>query len=329
MRLDCFISNEFHDISRQKASELIKQGQVSVNNSIITKPAYKICSSDNVNINKDFFIESYVFCSRAALKLQRFLLNVDSKTFMFAFCCSQIFSDKAHFAAQFTGYLQKYVSSNEWLDLHKNINLSKVSLMDSKDFYPLIRTPLKSAICDMIKDSIVLDVGASSGGFTQVLLTYKPKLVIAQDVGKLQLHQMLRKRQDVLSFENVDIRIFSKNFCDYLPLIEERVKSRLCDKSQVLQFLVCDVSFISLENILQSLCNLSKTMLLLYKPQYEVGFHAKRNKKGVVLDKQAIMKGLKCFVKLLQECGARYIFVEQSLLAGKEGNEEFFIFCQF
>lgn len=326
MRLDCFISNEFQDISRQKASELIKQGQVSINDNVITKPAYKVCHSDNVKIGRDFFIESSIFCSRAALKLQRFLLHRDSKSFMFAFCDSSFFDRQTHF----TKFIEQHVDKNEWLKWHSIIKKSS-NTESTKDCYPLIRALIKQAICAMIKDSIVLDVGASAGGFTQVLLTYEPKLVIAQDIGNLQLDSILRKRSDVISIENVDIRIFAKNFLDYLPLITEKTQMSeySCEINQIIQLLVCDVSFISLEYILDSLCRLSKSLLLLYKPQYEVGLHAKRNKKGVVQDKKAVMQGLESFIKLLQERQAKYIFVEKSLFLGKEGNEEFFIFCQF
>lgn len=324
MRLDCFISNEFKDISRQKAIELIKQRQVSINDNIITKPSYKVSLGDNVVIEKDFFIESSIFCSRAALKLQRFLLHRDSKSFIFSFCNSKLFDKQT----TFTRYIEHYIGRDKWLQYNEVTQKSNHTKYknDSSNIQALV----KKTICEMIEDSIVLDVGASAGGFTQVLLTHKPKLVIAQDVGNLQLDSSLRKRCDVLSIENVDIRIFSKNFCNYLSLIEKKAKiSKDCNTNQVIQFLVCDVSFISLENILQSLLDLSQSMLLLYKPQYEVGLHVKRNKKGVVQDKKAIMQGLESFIKLLKDMQAKYIFVEKSLLKGKEGNEEFFIFCQF
>lgn len=323
MRLDCFISNEFN-ISRQKANELIKQGQVSINDIIITKPAYKVCLNDNVKIGEDFFIESSIFCSRAALKLQRFFLNRDSKAFMFAFCDSKLFDKQT----PFTKHIEQHANRNAWLQWHNAIQKSN-NTESTKDYYPNIQTLVKQAICEMIKDSIILDVGASAGGFTQVLLTYKPKLIIAQDIGNLQLDSALRKRCNVLSIENTDIRIFAKNFYDYMPLIVEKAKIGKSYKISQVQFIVCDVSFISLEHILESLCTLSQSILLLYKPQYEVGLHVKRNKKGVVKDKKAIMQKLESFIKLLQDRQARYIFVEKSLFLGKEGNEEFFIFCQF
>lgn len=164
-----------------------------------------------------------------------------------------------------------------------------------------------------------------------MLLTYKPKLIVAQDIGSLQLDSNLSKRDEIVSIENVDIRIFSQDFHIYKEKILERIKDskHRALKENLFDFLVCDVSFISLENILESLLNLSKTMLLLYKPQYEVGIQAKRNKKGVIKDNKKILQCLESFIALLKAKNALYIFVEKSLLAGKEGNEEFFIFCQF
>lgn len=164
------------------------------------------------------------------------------------------------------------------------------------------------------------------GGFSQVLLTYKPKLIVAQDIGSLQLDSNLSKRDEIVSIENVDIRIFSQDFHIYKEKILERIKDskHRALKENLFDFLVCDVSFISLENILESLLNLSKTMLLLYKPQYEVGIQAKRNKKGVIKDTKIILVCLESFLALLKAKNALYIFVEKSLLAGKEGNEVVF-----
>lgn len=320
MRLDCFITQKYTHITRQKALELIKQAQVSVNGKIILKPAFNISDTDSISIKQDFFIESEIFCSRAALKLQRFLHNTESSVYYSAFYNPLLLTKDNSFLSYLT---QDLVI---WQKAHDSI---KHNMESSLKIY--ITTSLKEILPLLIKDSIILDVGASAGGFSQVLLTYKPKLIVAQDIGSLQLDSNLSKRDEIVSIENVDIRIFSQDFHIYKEKILERIKDskHRALKENLFDFLVCDVSFISLENILESLLNLSKTMLLLYKPQYEVGIQAKRNKKGVIKDTKIILACLESFLALLKAKNALYIFVEKSLLAGKEGNEEFFIFCQF
>lgn len=320
MRLDCFITQKYTHITRQKALELIKQAQVSVNGKIILKPAFNISDTDSISIKQDFFIESEIFCSRAALKLQRFLHNTESSVYYSVFYNPLLLTKENSFLSYLT---QDLVI---WQKAHDSI---KHNMESSLKIY--ITTSLKEILPLMIKDSIILDVGASAGGFSQVLLTYKPKLIVAQDIGSLQLDSNLSKRDEIVSIENVDIRIFSQDFHIYKDKILERIKDskHRALKENLFDFLVCDVSFISLENILESLLNLSKTMLLLYKPQYEVGIQAKRNKKGVIKDTKIILACLESFLALLKAKNALYIFVEKSLLAGKEGNEEFFIFCQF
>ena len=320
MRLDCFITQKYTHITRQKALELIKQAQVSVNGKIILKPAFNISDTDSISIKQDFFIESEIFCSRAALKLQRFLHNTESSVYYSAFYNPLLLTKENSFLSYLT---QDLVI---WQKAHDSI---KHNMESSLKIY--ITTSLKEILPLLIKDSIILDVGASAGGFSQVLLTYKPKLIVAQDIGSLQLDSNLSKRDEIVSIENVDIRIFSQDFHIYKDKILERIKDskHRALKENLFDFLVCDVSFISLENILESLLNLSKTMLLLYKPQYEVGIQAKRNKKGVIKDTKIILACLESFLALLKAKNALYIFVEKSLLAGKEGNEEFFIFCQF
>ncbi|WP_369607218.1 SAM-dependent methyltransferase [Helicobacter trogontum] len=336
MRLDCFIAEKYSQITRQKAVELIKQKQVCVNGKVILKPAFNVNDTDSIEIKQDFFIESEIFCSRAALKLQRFLNNMEVLPYQY------VFYNAAFLTTQntFLSYLMQCVDTNEWQNAHDLIAAQNKLDVESKKKVraPLtyVITSLKHVLPLMIKDSVILDVGASAGGFTQVLLTYQPSLIIAQDIGRLQLDSVLHARDEVVSIEEVDIRTFAQNFDTYkdkiLAYVREFKKDFLCD--DILQhnrfdFLVCDVSFISLEHILESLLHLSKSMLLLYKPQYEVGIHAKRNKKGVIKDNKNILQRLESFLALLKAKNALYIFVEKSLLAGKEGNEEFFIFCQF
>ncbi len=152
----------------------------------------------------------------------------------------------------------------------------------------------------------VLDIGSSKGGFTQVLLKYNAKSITCVDVGRDQLDASLRDNPKIKLFESCDIRDFkSKDLFD---------------------FIVCDVSFISIKYILDSIFRLlNGEALLLFKPQFEVGKNIKRNKKGVVTQKDAIDSALFSLLSLIKQYGFEIINIESSALKGKEGNEEVFI----
>lgn len=101
-----------------------------------------------------------------------------------------------------------------------------------------------------------VDVGSSTGGFTQVLLEYGAIIVDAIDVGTDQLHEHLRLDPRVQSYEQTDIRTF-------VPT-----------ESAPYDIIVCDVSFISLIDIIDSIlafADVKTDIILLFKPQFEVG----------------------------------------------------------
>jgi len=155
------------------------------------------------------------------------------------------------------------------------------------------------------KDKVCLDIGASTGGFTEVLLEFGAKEVYAIDVGEGQLHAKLAEDSRVKSFEQTDIRDF---FVDFR-----------------FELVTCDLSFIGLEKVIDDIDRLSsKHIILLFKPQFEVGNGVKRDKKGVVKDMKSIASAMKKFEDLSTSLGWRMIEKEESKLKGKEGNIEFF-----
>ena len=155
-----------------------------------------------------------------------------------------------------------------------------------------------------IKDNIALDIGSSTGGFTQVLLEAGVKEVSSVDVGRDQLHKTLRDDERVHSYESCDIRDFKS------------------DKR--FDIVVSDVAFISLLHILDDVQRLANDkIILLFKPQFEVGREAKRDSNGVVTDEKAILKAMIIFEDACNLKGWRLILKSPSKLTGKEGNLEY------
>ena len=163
-----------------------------------------------------------------------------------------------------------------------------------------------------IADRICLDVGSSTGGFTEVLVTRGARCVYAVDVGRGQLHARLRNREQVTSIEQTDIR-------DLGP-------SRL---SEPPDFAAIDVSFISLKLVLPHVSGLLKpaaTLLALIKPQFEAG--RRHIKKGIVRD--AVVQTAVCddIAGLLTDLGWRVGGRIPSPILGGDGNREFFVEAQ-
>ena len=151
----------------------------------------------------------------------------------------------------------------------------------------------------------VLDVGSSTGGFVQILLQRGAKSVTALDVGSSQLSEILRRDPRVIVRENTDIREFASK--------------------KKFDLITCDVSFISLNLILKSLASLAKSSLIvLFKPQFEVGAEIKRNKKGVLKDEKAVCAARAKFERLCAELGLAVLHASACKITGKEGNREFF-----
>ncbi len=170
---------------------------------------------------------------------------------------------------------------------------------------------------DLIQDFTTLnalDIGASTGGFSEVLLRAGVQSVVCVDVGSNQLHARLRNNPRVRFYENTDIRAYAR---------------QIAHESQTFPLVVCDVSFIALKDILEAIKTLAAGLvILLFKPQFEVGVEAKRNKKGVLMESQSTMRALENTLALLEREEFKILICEESKVKGKEGNVEFFIACQ-
>jgi 23S rRNA (cytidine1920-2'-O)/16S rRNA (cytidine1409-2'-O)-methyltransferase len=158
-----------------------------------------------------------------------------------------------------------------------------------------------------IKDFDCLDIGSSTGGFSEVLLENNVKSINCVDVGSNQLHSKIKSNPKVTVNENCDIRNFksSINF----------------------NLITCDVSFISILNILNSINYFAKEkIIILFKPQFEVGKNVKRDKKGVVKDEKAINNAIIKFEDETKNLNWSIIKKDISKIKGKEGNVEYFYY---
>jgi 23S rRNA (cytidine1920-2'-O)/16S rRNA (cytidine1409-2'-O)-methyltransferase len=156
---------------------------------------------------------------------------------------------------------------------------------------------------------ICIDVGASTGGFTQVLLARGAKQVYAVDVGRDQLHRKLRDRDEVVVIEGTDIRA--------LPV------ERLAPPPE---FVVIDVSFISLKLVLPSALALARPparLIALIKPQFEAG--RAHVKKGVVRDAGIQAAVVEEIARTVAALGWSVKGIMASPILGRDGNREFLL----
>jgi 23S rRNA (cytidine1920-2'-O)/16S rRNA (cytidine1409-2'-O)-methyltransferase len=160
-----------------------------------------------------------------------------------------------------------------------------------------------------VSGRICLDVGASTGGFTEVLLQRGARRVYAVDVGSGQLHRRLHGRDDIVSIEQTDIRTLDPQRLPEQP-----------------EFATVDVSFISLKLVLPAIGKLlapRARLLALIKPQFEAT--RAHIKKGIVRDEAVHKVICEDIAAYLASLGWRVGGVVASAIAGGDGNREFFI----
>ena len=158
-----------------------------------------------------------------------------------------------------------------------------------------------------VAGKICLDVGSSTGGFTQVLLERGAAKVFAVDVGHDQLHESLRHDARVVSLEGTNARDLDR---ELVP--------------DAIDLIVSDVSFVSLTKVLAaplSLCTPDAEAVLLFKPQFEVGRDFV-GKGGIVTDTDATARAMADVVAFVEEKGFVLKTQVVSPIAGGDGNLE-------
>ncbi|MDR3468445.1 MAG: TlyA family RNA methyltransferase [Xanthobacteraceae bacterium] len=160
-----------------------------------------------------------------------------------------------------------------------------------------------------VEGRVCLDVGASTGGFTEVLLTRGARLVHAVDVGHDQLHARLRGHHRLHAIEGTDIR----------DLAPEQVPERP-------DLVVIDASFISLKLVLPAALSIAARptdLLALIKPQFEA--ERRHSKKGIIRDAAVHAAVCDDIVAFVTSLGCDQVAVFPSPIAGGDGNLEFFV----
>ena len=152
-----------------------------------------------------------------------------------------------------------------------------------------------------------LDVGSSTGGFTQVLLERGAEKVFAVDVGHEQLHRRLKGNRRVVSLEGTNARDLTR---DEIP--------------EPIDILVSDISFVSVIKVLEAplaLCAQRADAVILFKPQFEVGRDFVGGG-GIVTDMEATARALGEAIAFVEAQGFAHRLSVDSPIAGGDGNQE-------
>jgi 23S rRNA (cytidine1920-2'-O)/16S rRNA (cytidine1409-2'-O)-methyltransferase len=181
---------------------------------------------------------------------------------------------------------------------HPYVSRGGVKLADALEQYPI-----------EVEGHVCLDVGASTGGFTEVLLANGAAMVFAIDVGHGQLHASLQGHPNIVSMEATDIRKYEGKRLPARPDI-----------------VVIDVSFISLKAVLPVALSLAAApmhLLALIKPQFEaIGKHGKG---GIIRDAAVHNQVCDDIAAFAASLGCTDIKVFPSAIKGGDGNSEFFL----
>ena len=164
-----------------------------------------------------------------------------------------------------------------------------------------------------VRDKVCMDIGSSTGGFTDCMLQNGAVKVFAVDVGRGQLDWKLRQDERVISMEKTNIRYVTPE-----------------DIGEAVAFASVDVSFISLALVLPAARNLLTEdghMVCLIKPQFEAG-REKVGKKGVVRDKAVHIEVIEKVIRISGGLHFKVLGLDYSPIKGPEGNIEYLIYLE-
>jgi len=179
---------------------------------------------------------------------------------------------------------------------HPWVGRGALKLVHALDLWPIV-----------VAGKVALDVGASTGGFTEVLLERGAEKVFACDVGREQLHPRLAHHGSVVDLSGVDARVLDEGYLDEAPAL-----------------VVSDVSFISVEKALPVALDLAAPgadLVCLIKPQFEAGF-GRVGKNGLVKSPAIIAECVASVSAFVEASGWTIKGVTQSPITGGDGQVE-------
>jgi 23S rRNA (cytidine1920-2'-O)/16S rRNA (cytidine1409-2'-O)-methyltransferase len=168
-----------------------------------------------------------------------------------------------------------------------------------------------------VKERICLDVGASTGGFTDCLLQNGANHVFGIDVGFNQMVSELRNNPKVTCLEKINAR-----------MLDDLIRTKLIEPfNPIPDLVVADLSFISLTLVLKAIVNsvaVNSEFIVLIKPQFELGKEA-LNKKGIVTDNRVRIRALDKITDFCKENNWQVLGSIQSPIKGGDGNVEYIL----
>ncbi len=192
------------------------------------------------------------------------------------------------------------------------IRLKQKPLYISRGGFKLEKALIEFGLEDL-SGKICVDVGASTGGFTDCLLKHNAEKVIAIDVGYGQIHQTLRESNKVVVMEKTNVR-------DILSFNER------------ISLVTIDVSFISLKTVLPVVKTWVREnqiqVIALVKPQFEAGRKEAAKGKGVIRNEDIRLAIIKDLIAFSESQEIKYIAHTDSPLLGPKGNKEFLLYLE-
>lgn len=165
-----------------------------------------------------------------------------------------------------------------------------------------------------LTDQVVLDIGASTGGFTQVCLNMNALKVYAVDVGTNQIDKKLKENKKIVVYEQTNFKTL------VLSMFEEKI-----------DYIVADLSFISLTTLIEKinqLFNYPLKMIFLIKPQFELGKDVVSRFNGVIREPKLWNKAVVKIKQSVIKHNFKINGIIPSPIKGNSGNTEFLIYCE-
>lgn len=190
------------------------------------------------------------------------------------------------------------------------VRLKSISHFVSRGGEKLYSALKEMGLLESFTATVVLDCGASTGGFADCCLSLGAKKVVCVDIGTNQLDWKVKSDARVVSFEKTDIKSFSSN--------------------EVFDWILADLSFVKLVDYVSHLKNLSASntqVIALIKPQFELDV-SEVPSGGVVIDPSMQKKAIDLVSSKFVSSGYSIERVQRSLVLGQKGNQEFFIWCK-